>query len=159
MFILYLVEIKRNILAGQFPVYVSIGSDPSLDIGLILGIKVYLEDTLTVNLTPSPLSVDFSGVYNIIQNCLMDGGECTRPRPQSRSLLTPTEVLSEDGTLGNDQYLASGELLLEFTYETNMDLLEGCTELVGYVEDDGLTSPAAIYLLRGSDVKVTERGL
>jgi len=52
--------------------------------------------------------------------------------------------------------LTSGELLLEFTYETNVNLLERSTELVWYVEDDGLTSSTAVYLLCGGDVKVSK---
>ena len=53
---------------GQLGVYVSEGIDSSLNISLVLGIKVNLKDTLSIKLTTSTLSGDLGGVYNIIKD-------------------------------------------------------------------------------------------
>ena len=140
-------------------VNISIGGNPSFYVCLILGIKVNLEDTLSIDLASGPLSSDFSGVDNIVKDGLLNSSQSSGTGSKSLGFVRPGEGFSKDGTLGNNDNLASREFLLELTDKTLLNLVERFEKLVGNVKDDGLTSSSTVNLLCGGDVEVTEGGL
>jgi hypothetical protein len=153
------LEVERNLLVGKLVVYISISLDSCLNISLVLGVKVYLKDTLSINLATSPLSFDLGRVDNIVEDSILNSSQGAATRADSLGLVGTSKGLSKDGTLSNDKNLLSREFLLELTNKTSLDLLERLVELVGNVKDDCLTSSRAVYLLCSSDVKITKGGL
>jgi hypothetical protein len=151
--------VERNLLVGKLVVYISISLDSCLNISLVLGVKIYLKDTLSINLATSPLSFDLGRVDNIVEDSILNSSQGAATRADSLGLVGTSKGLSKDGTLSNDKNLLSREFLLELTNKTSLDLLERLVELVGNVKDDCLTSSRAVYLLCSSDVKITKGGL
>ena len=152
----YPLEVERNLLVGKFVVHISVSCDSSLNIRLVLGVKVYLKDTLSINLATSPLSFDLGRVYNIVKNSILNSSQSTAARAYSLGLVGTREGLSEDGTLSDDEYLLSRVFLLELTNKTLVDLVERLEVLEGNIKDDSLTSFRAVDLLSSSDVEITK---
>lgn len=152
----YLLEVERDLLVGELMVDSGKGIDLALNISLVLALQVNLKHPLSVNLDASALSSDFGGVNNILQDRILDSGEGTRTRTGSVAFLVTGERLSEDGTLGNNQNMASGKLLLEFPYKSGLDLVERFEKFEWNVQDNCLLAAAAIYVLGGRDVKVAK---
>ncbi len=115
---------ERNLLVGELVVHIRVGSSSSLDISLVLSIKVNLKDALSIDLATSPLSSDLGRVYNIVKDSILNSGQSTATRTKSLGLVGTSEGLSKDGTLSDDEYLLSRVLLLKFTNKTLVDLLE-----------------------------------
>ncbi len=147
---------EGNLLVGQFAVNRGIGGSPSLYVGLILGAEHNLKKLASINLAPGSLSLDLGGVYDVIEDGLVNGSQGTTARSESGALGTSGEVLAQDSALGNDQYVGSREFLLEFTYKLLLDGVEGLLKLEGDVEDDCLASSSTVNLLGGGDVKPTK---
>jgi hypothetical protein len=147
------------LLVGEFSVNGGKGVGLALDIGLILAVQIDLEDTLSVGLDPSSFTDNFSGIADIIKNGVLDLGEGTRSRTWSLGLLVAVVRLSQNGALGNNEDMLSGEFFFELSDQPGVNLLEGHEQFVGDVEDDGLLSITDIDLLSGGDVKVSQRCL
>jgi len=148
--------VERNLLVGELVVYISVSCGSSLNICLVLGVKVYLKDTLSINLAAGPLSANFSRVNNIIKDSILNCSQSTATRAKTRGLVGASEGLSKDGTLSDDDYLLSRVFLLKLTNKTLVDLVESLEKLERYVKDDGLTSSCTVNLLSSSDVKITK---
>lgn len=150
---------ERNLLVGKLSIDSSIGISTSLNIGLVTSIKVNLEHTTSINLTAGTLSSDLSGVHNILKDGILNRSQGTRTRAKTLGLLGTSVGLSENVTLCDNNDVTSGELLLELTDQTGLDLVEGLLELEGHIHDDGLGSGSAVDFLGGGDVEVTKGGL
>lgn len=150
---------ESDLLVGQLSINGSISVGAALNIGLVTSVKVHFKNTASVNLAPGALSGNFGGVNNVLQDGVLDGSEGAGTGAQSLGLLGTGVTLSEDVTLGNNDDVTSGELLLQLTHKTGLDLLEWLLELVGHINDDGLASSTAVNLLSGSDVKIAKRRL
>lgn len=109
---LNLLKVKDNILVGQLIVYGGVTGDTSFYVCLILRIKVDLMSTRSIDLMPDSLSLDFSGVNNIIQNSILYGSQCSATRSDSLGLGSPGKRLSKNGALSNEKHVGSRELLL-----------------------------------------------
>jgi hypothetical protein len=150
---------EGDLFVGQLSINSRIGISAALNVGLVASIKVNLEDTTSVNLASGALSSDLSGVHNIFKDGILNRSESTRTGAQSFGLLGTSIALAEDVTLGYNDEVLSRELLLQFTYKTSLDLLEGLLELVGHVNNGSLASGAAVNFLGSKDEEVTEGSL
>lgn len=150
---------ERDLFVGQLSIDSRIGIGTTLNVGLVLSIKVNLEDTTSVDLASGALSSDLGRVHNIFKDGILNSSESTGTGAQSLGLLGTSIALSEDVTLGYNDEVLSRELLLQFTDKTSLDLLEGLLELVGHVNNGSLASRAAVNFLGGKDEEITERGL
>jgi hypothetical protein len=144
------------LLVGKLSVDSRKGISPSLNIGLVLAIEVYLHDTLSVNLDACALSSNLSGVDKIVQNSLMDGSQCARARAGSTRLLVAVVRLSEDGTLGNQENVTAREFLFQLTDKSLVHRFERFSQFVRNIDKDGRSASAAVNFLSGSDVKIPE---
>ncbi len=79
----------------------------------------------------------------------MDGGQSSRVRADLLGLGASFEVDSQDGALTNEEYMASGQLLLKLTNNALLDVVavKGLEELDGHEDDDGLLSTRDLDLL------------
>lgn len=154
----HLLENEAHIFVGQLVVNNSVSAQLGLNVDLIFVIQVNLENLATINLAPGPLALDLSWVNNILQNSILDGGECPATWPQSLGFLITRVGFSEDAPLCNHDNVRPGELLLELAYEAVLDGLEGFVELEWNVDDNCLASRTTLDFLGGGDVKITEGG-
>jgi hypothetical protein len=159
LFDFYPLEMESNLLVGKLIVNISVSCDPCLNICLVLGVKVYLKNTLSINLATGPLSSDLSRVYDIVKDSILNSSQGAATRADSLGLVGASKGLSEDGTLSDNENLLSRVFLLELTDKTLVDLVEGLEELEWNVKDDSLTSSRAVNLLSSGDVKILEGGL
>lgn len=153
-----LLEQKRNLLVGELSVNRGEGLGAAFNVGLVLGIKVNLHDSLSISLHPSSLSNNFRGVHDVVQDGLVNSRQCSRTRARSIGLLVTVVRLSENGTLSDDQNVLSREFLFQLTDKFLVDLIDRFQKLEGDIQDDGLAS-ATVDLLGGCDVNVSERSL
>ena len=149
-----LLKEERSLLVGQLSVDSGKGFRFGFNVSLVLAIQVYLQDALSIGLDPCSLSHDFSRVADIVQNGVLDLGEGARTRAGSLGLLVPVVGFSQNGALGNDQDMTSGEFLFQLSYQSSVDFVEGAQQFVWDVKDDGLLSIASVNLLGGSNIKV-----
>ena len=147
------------LLVGELGVNIRVGLDSCFDISLVLGIKINLKNSLSINLATSSLSNNLSRVNNIVKDSILYSSQSAAARANSRSFVGTRERFSKNSTLGDDDNLTSAVLLLKFTDKTNLNLVEAFEELVGNVKDDGLASSTAVNLFCGSDVKIAKSGL
>lgn len=154
-----LLKDKGDLQVGKFSVDSGKCVNLGLDIGLILVVQVYLHSPSSVNLHPRPLTDNLRGIDNIVQDGLVDGSEGARTRARCLAFRVSGVRLSENGPLGDNENMASRELLFEFPNKSGLDLVEGGEEFVRDVNDNGLASATAIDILGSSDVQVTKRGL
>ena len=154
-----LVKLKANLFVCELCVDSSEGIGASFNVGLVLGVEVYLKDTLSINLAADTLSSDFSWVNDILEDGVLYSSESTGARTKTGSLVRTSIALSKDGTLCNNQDVTSRELLFKFTNKTLVDLVEAFEEFVRNVKDDCLASTSNINFLSSGDEKVTKRSL
>lgn len=154
-----LVEDEGNLLVGELAVDSCVGVGAGLNVGLILGVEVNLDDALAIDLASGALAGDLGGVNNVLEDGILDGGQGAGARAGGGRAGGALVGVAEDGALGDDEDVAAGELLLELADELLVDLVEGLEELVGDVKDDGLLAGSAVDLLGGGDVEVLEGAL
>ena len=154
-----LVENEGDLLVGELAVDGGVSGGAGLNVGLILGVEVDLDDALAVDLAAGALAGDLGGVDNVLEDGVLDGGEGAGAGTGGGRAGGALVGVAEDGTLGDDEDVAAGELLLELADELLVDLVEGLEKLVGDVEDDGLLAGTAVDLLGGGDVEVLEGAL
>jgi len=154
-----LLKFKNNLLVGKLVVYGSIDVGSSLNISLVSWVKVDLCDSLSIGLHSGSLSGDLGGVDNIVQDSVLNGGQCSGARTRSAGLLVTGVSLSEDGALRDEHNDLSGELLLELSDKLLVNLVHGFQQLVRNVEDDGRAAISTVDLLGSCDVNVSERSL
>jgi len=153
---LFLREVERDLFVCELVVNSSIGVSPSLNISLVLAVKVYLYDPPAVNLASGPLSYNLGRVDNVLEDGVLYSCESARTRTGSGGLITAGVALSKDGALFDNNNVLAGELLLELTYKSLLDLVECFKKFVWDVNNNCLASSSAVNLLGGSDVKITE---
>lgn len=141
-------------LVGELSVDSGKGISSALNIGLVLGIKVNLHDTLSVDLDAGSLPNDFGRVDEVVQDGLVDSRQCARAWAGSVRLVTAVEGLSKNGTLGDNENVTSGELLFQLTDKSLVDLVEGFSQFVRNIEEDSLSASAAFDLLGSGNVKI-----
>jgi len=144
------------LLVGELAVDSGKGLGPSLNIGLVLAVKVHLHDTLSVNLDASSLSNNFSGVDKIVQNSLVDGRQSTRTWAGAVGLMVAVVRLSKNSALGDNENVASRELLFQFAHELLVNLVESFSQFVRNIQENGLAAGTAVDFLGGSNVKIPE---
>ena len=154
-----LVEDEGNLLVGELAVDCCVGVGAGLNVGLILGVQVNLDDALAIDLASGALAGDLGGVNNVLEDGILDGGQGAGARAGGGRAGGALVGVAEDGALSDDEDVAAGELLLELADELLVDLVEGLEELVGDVKDDGLLAGSAVDLLGGGDVEVLEGAL
>ncbi len=69
-------KLEGNILVSQTVVNASEGIQLSLNVDLILGVKIDLKGLGTVDLVADSLADDFSWVNDILKDLLVDVGQC-----------------------------------------------------------------------------------
>ena len=81
-----------------------------LHIDLILGVQVHFKSLGAVNLVANSLSNNLSGVHNVLQDLLVDVGEGSGTRAGSLLSSRAVEGLRKDGSLGNDNNMATTDI-------------------------------------------------
>lgn len=100
-------EFERHILVGKCIVHAREGLQLSLDIHLVLGVKVDLEGLGTIDLVTNTLAHNFGGVADILKDFLVD--MCEGAGAWARSLLhsLAVEALGKDSALGNNDNVSA----------------------------------------------------
>lgn len=135
------------------------GISASLNIRLVLGVKVDLDNSLSINLHSGALSNNLSRVDDVFQDGVLDGSKCAGSWAWSICFLVTVERLAQDGTLSNNQNVTSRELLFQFTDKSLVDLVDGLQQFEWNVKNDSLLSVSTVNLLGSCDVDATKRSL
>lgn len=149
---------KGNSLVCQFIVDASIARSSTLNISLILGAKVYLQDFGSVDLTSSSFPFNFSRIDDIIKNGILNSCQGATTRTKPLSLLWSSICLSENSTLCNDQYVSTREFLLKFSNKALLNSPERLIELERNINDNSLVC-STVHLLRSSNVQILKGSL
>ena len=91
-----------------------------------------------------------------LKDGLVDVGEGAAARARAGDLLGAAAVLVEDGALGDDDDVATRELLLELADELLLDAVVLLEETVRHKHDDGLGAAGDVDLLSSGDVKILQ---
>lgn len=143
---------------GEFSVDSGVRVDASLNIGLVLGVKVYLHDSLSVRLHSGSLANNFRGVDNVIENGILDSCQRSRTRAGSTGLLVSVVRFSQNGTLSDDNNMLPRKFLFQFTNELLLNLIHRSQKLVRDVQDNCLAA-STVDLLGSCDVNASEGSL
>jgi len=154
-----LLELERNLLVCELSVDSSKSISASLNICLVLGVKVNLNNSLSVKLHSGALSNNLSRIANVLQDGVLDGSQCAGSRAGSTGFLVTVERLAQDGTLSNNQDVTSRKFLFQFTHKSLVDLVDRFQQFEWDVQDDSLASISTVNLLGGCDVDATKRSL
>lgn len=115
-------ELKHDVLARQLLVHLAERIDLVIDARALFGIKEDFDNLMPVLLGADAFAHNLSGVDEVREDRVVDGGEGAR----SRALLGDTAATRgkwEDTALGDKQDVAVGEFLLELAGESNLKLL------------------------------------
>ena len=112
-------EFKDYLLLGQVPVDLTEGVKLGLHVVLVLGIQKHLKCLAAIELETNALANNLGRVNNVLQNRLLNRGECPRARADAllyvllgRGLLAVAS-LSKNSALGNENYVAAAALQKE----------------------------------------------
>lgn len=94
--------------------------------------------------------------WTYVKDGLVDVGEGAAARAGARDLLGAAAVLVEDGALGDDDDVATRELLLELADELGLDAVVLLQQAVRHEDDDGLGASRDVDLLGSRDVKILQ---
>jgi hypothetical protein len=144
------------LLVGELSVNCSEGISPSLNIGLVLGVKVNFHDALAVSLHSGSLANNLGGVHDIVKDGVLDSSQRARTGKGSCRLLVALEGLSEDGALSNNQDMASREFLLQLPDKSLLNLIERFQQFEGDIQDNSLAASSAVDFLGCCDVEIPE---
>jgi hypothetical protein len=147
------------LFVGELSVDSSKSISTSLNICLVLGVQVDLDNSLSINLHSGSLSNNLGGVNDVIQNSVLNGSQCARSGTGSGGLLVTAVRFSQNSTLSNNQNMASRELLFQLTNKSLLNLIDVLQQFERNVQEDGLASLTAVNLLSCCDVNATKRNL
>jgi len=145
------------LLVGELAIHGRKGVRAALDVGLVLGVEINLEDPLSVDLDAGPLPHDLRRIADVVEDGIVDRRQRPGSGAGSLRLLTAIVRLPQDIALGNDEDVPAGKLLLKFPDEPLMNLVERLPKLVWDVQQDRFPAATAVDLFRRSDVQIPER--
>ena len=136
-------------------------SEPYLvfNVGLLGLVQVDLEEPGAVEADAGPLANNLGGVDQIVQEGVVDRDQSAGARPLLLQLVLLPGGLGQDLTLGNEDNVLAGELLLQLADQPDLDLLEGLELRHWHEHNDGLLALADLDLLGGADEQLTELSL
>jgi len=116
---------------------------------LLLHVKDDLEDLWGIWRNLSSLSSDLMWGNNVVEDSLMDGSESARSWANLESLTS--EVLVDHCSVGSEEDLSLGHLLLDLTEELAVNLGNNSPRLVREVNNHGLLTGLDVQLLGTRD--------
>ena len=132
-------ELKATNTAGQFSVHLRVSIESVVHTAALLLIENDLQDLASVLLCSESLSNNLDWVNDVGENGLVDRGQSSA----ARTLLSLRGARSvgslgagEDATRSDEQNVAVGELLLELTGQTLLNLVEAAEERDGDEDND-----------------------
>mmetsp|Transcript_30056 Transcript_30056/g.55867 ORF Transcript_30056/g.55867 Transcript_30056/m.55867 type:complete len:309 (+) Transcript_30056:79-1005(+) len=149
-------ELERNLLGAQHLVHRGERVELGLNVHLLLGVKVDLEELAAVGADAGALANNLGGVHEVLEDGLMNVLESAGTRANAVELLVAGVRLLQHRALGDDDDVVAAELLLEFLNEDLLDLAEALEEVEGNEDDDRLLATLDLNLAGRGDVKTTE---
>lgn len=146
-------ELEAANTTGQFPVDLGVSVESVVHTTTLLLVQNDLQNLASVLLGSESLSDNLDGVNNILEDSVVDGGQSSA----ARTLLGLRGAGSvgalgtgQDAARSNEDDMAVGELLLELTGQTLLNLVESGQERDGDEDDDGAFSVAnfELYIMR-----------
>jgi hypothetical protein len=98
-------ELEYNLLVGQLLVHSCESVELSLNINLVLGVKVDLKNLATIQTAASTLADNFGGVYKIVKDGFLNRGKGATAGAGTRGFRGTGETSSKDGSLRDDHYV------------------------------------------------------
>lgn len=134
-------EGEFDVVLGDEAVDGTEGLQLVVDLLDILRVQVDLQQLGSIESVTSTLTNDLDRVDDVLKDGAVYVGESAGTRADLGTLVLTDVVLGQNGTLGNDAHVLTRELLLQFTNQTRLDLLELLVLTVWDEDDDGgLTS-------------------
>merc|ERR1719378_1091413 len=147
-FIGMVLELESDFLSCQLLVDISKGVCLVFNIGLLGLVQMNLKETGSIKPDLDSLSNNLSWVDEVVQDAVMDGQEGAGSWPLLLQLVGLPGGFGKNPSLGDENHMLSTELLLKFSDQPSLNLLEGL-ELRNRNEDDNsLLSPTAFLLTR-----------
>lgn len=100
-------ELECNVLVGEGVVHVCEGVQLGLNVHLILRVQQNLQGLGAILLIADALSYDLSGVYDILKDSLVHGGEGARAGARSATTVLAVDALGENSTLSDNHNVTS----------------------------------------------------
>ena len=124
---------------------------------LLLDIEHNLEHLSAVGRHLDSLASDLMRGDNVVEDGLVDGSQGAGSGSDLDTLAS--EVLVDHGSVGGENNVLLGELLLELSNQSSVDLGNNSPRLVREVNNDGLSASLDLDLLSSRDDDVLELGL
>ena len=94
------------------------------NVGLLVLVQVDLEESGAVKTDPGALANDLGGVDQVIEDGVVNSNQGTGHGSLLLKLVGLSCWLGQDPSLGNEDDVLAGELLLQLANQTGLDLLE-----------------------------------
>lgn len=111
-------ELEHDPLTRQFPIDLGVGVEPKIDAAALLLVQDDLEHLAAVLTGAGAFADNFDGVDDVVENGVVDGGQCARVRPFLR-LRCPRSIATfgpgENAARCQEEDVSVRELLLEFS--------------------------------------------
>lgn len=117
---------------------------------------VHLHDPRAIDADAGALCDDLSGEHKVVEDSLVDLGQCARARALLALDAVVLLLLGENPASANEKHVLARELLLELADEASVDALEALEKREGDRDDNGLDTARDVNLLGASNVQVTE---
>lgn len=155
-------EFETTGSASEFPVDLRVGIESVVNTTSLLLVQDNLQNLASILLGSQSLSNNLDGVYDISQDSIVDGGQssgtrsllCLRCSGSVRSLWS-----WQDTSRCEEEDMSIGELLLEFSGQSLLNLVEVVEERDWDEDDDRALAMADFELTGGLDLKWSEGGL
>lgn len=149
-------EHEFDLIVGQSLVHAVEGFELSFDVLGILGVQENLQELRAILSHSSTLAHNLVGVADILHDAVLHCRQRARTRAKLTSLLALV-LLTHDSALSDETHMLAIELLLKFTDQAALDLLEALVLAVGHENNDGLLS-SHVHFFHGSDHQILEFG-
>jgi hypothetical protein len=100
-------KFEDDILVGEGGVDLGEGVQLSLDMDLILGVKVHLQSLGAIDLVSDSLAYNLGGVYNVFQNSLLHVGQGAGAGAGALLVDAAHGFLAQNGSLTNNNNVAA----------------------------------------------------
>ena len=116
-------EEELGLTVGELLIHRRVGLELVLDVVLVLGVQVHLEQAGAVDGDAHALAHDVGGAADVLEHGLVHFREGTGHGADVDALALVVEA--EHGALGDEHHVLLGELLLELADEAGLDALHG----------------------------------
>merc|ERR1719194_312206 len=153
------MELEGDLLSSKFLVDAGESAGLMLNVGLLGFVQVDLEEARPIQTDSYSLPDNLSRIDQVIQDSVVHGHQSAGSGSLLLQLVGLPGGLGQDPPLGDEDHVLATELLLQFSDQPGLDLLERLQLRDRHEDHEAFLAFAAVDLLGSRDVELPQGGL